>query len=252
MEISLPFISVVIPACNEEECISRCLSSVLNLNYPSEQYEVILVNNNSSDKTREIVRRDFPTVRLIDEPRQGIVFARMRGATEARGEIIVCTDADCTVPTDWLTKIAATYVDPAIVAVGGGVSYQETSFLSRQQLVGYWLHLFVYTVMTGQNMSFRIGAYRACGGYDERVNFGEDTYISQQLKKVGRVVVLHHNAVTTSLRRQHSTDWFIYNIKIALSTYSLLIFGRPLRLSLKPMSATRRMKLPVSRKNNPA
>lgn len=248
MKIVIPFISVVIPACNEEEYISRCLCSVVNLDYPSEQYEVIVVNNNSSDKTREIVGRDFPMVRLIDEPRQGVVFARICGTAEARGEIIAYTDADCTVPTDWLTRIAAAYTDPAVVAVGGTISYQETSLLSRQQLVGYWLDSRIYHVMTGQNMSFRTRAYHACGGFNEQVNLGEDHYISQQLKKVGRVVVLHGNAITTSLRRQRSTDWFIYMIKTVLFSFSMLVLHRPLRMSLKPMSTTRRLKHPFSGK----
>ena len=247
MKLTRPFISVVIPAHNEEDSISRCLRSLGNLNYPSERYEVIVVNNNSTDKTREVVSQDFPMVRLIDEPRQGVVFARIRGAAEARGEIVAYTDADCTVPAGWLTRIAAAYADPTVVAAGGTTSYQEWSLISRYQLLSLWVHYRVYRLMTGYNMSFRTKAYRACGGFNAQVDFGEDAYITQQLKKVGRVVILHGNAVTTSLRRQRSTDWLIYTIKAVLFYFSLLVLRRPLRLSLTSISEYRALATPINK-----
>lgn len=236
------FISVVIPAYNEEESISRCLLSLAHLNYPSDLYEVIVVNNNSSDKTGEIVSRDFPMVRLVDEPRQGVVFARIRGVAEARGEVIAYTDADSSVPADWLSRFATAYADPDVVAVGGTTGHQETSLLSRCLLLGLWVNYRIFHLMMGYNMSFRTRAYHACGGFDEQVGFGEDAYITQQLKKMGKVVILHGNAVTTSLRRYRSKNWFIYANKAVLFSLSLLVLHRPLHFRLTSMSATKSLK----------
>ena len=247
MNPSRPFFSVVILAHNEEESISRFLRSMASLNYPSERYEVVVVNNNSTDKTRELVSRDFPMVRLIDEPRPGVVFARIRGAAEAQGEIIACTDADCTVPADWLAKIADAYNDSSVVAVGGTVQYNERSFISLIQRLALLVHHQVYYLMTGTNMSFRMSAYCQCGGFAQGVNFGEDSLISQQLKKVGRLVILHGNPVATSLRRQQSRDGLIYMIKAILFYFTLLVLHRPLRLNLKPASAHKTLKTTTSK-----
>jgi glycosyltransferase involved in cell wall biosynthesis len=249
MKQSKPYISVVIPAYNEEALISGCLYSIAQQDYPHDLYEIILVDNSSTDKTSEIVSRDFPRVRLVDEPRQGVVFARIRGIAEARGEIIVCTDADSTVPVHWLSKFAAAYADPKVVAVAGTVKHPEKSLLSYVLRTGLWINYWIFHIMMGCNMSFRTQAYLASGGFDERMGFGEDAYITQQLKKRGKVVILHRNVVTTSLRRFYSNNWLAYSIMANLVSFSLFVLHRPLKVRLTPASNTISQKDPAPDKS---
>ncbi|MHB1357648.1 MAG: glycosyltransferase family 2 protein [Anaerolineae bacterium] len=194
----------------------------------------------------------FPQVRLVDEPRQGVVFARIRGVAEARGEVIACTDADSTVPVDWLNNFATAYADPAVVAVGGTTSHQEKTYLSRVLLLGLWVTFRVAQLMMGYNMSFRTKAYYACGGFDEQVGFGEDAYITQQLKKLGKVVILHGNAVTTSLRRYRSRNWASYVGTTLLSSFYMLVLHRPMHFRLTPMSDIKSLKDPTTAEDKPA
>ena len=84
-------ISIVVPVHNEERLIEGCLRALLALDYPRDRYEIIVVDNNSTDRSREIVER-FPEVKLLSEKQQGDFAARNRGLSEAKGEIIAFTD----------------------------------------------------------------------------------------------------------------------------------------------------------------
>src|SRR5689334_20387724 len=93
-------ISVIIPAYNEEQALAATIQSVLDQNYPN--FEIIIVNNASSDNTQEIAQR-FP-VKVVLEPRKGLLYARERGRKEATGEIIANIDADCLPKSNWLSS----------------------------------------------------------------------------------------------------------------------------------------------------
>ncbi len=88
---------MIVPAYNEENYLEACLKSLTNQLIPQNEYEIIVVNNNSTDNTEKI-SRGFPQVRLINEKRQGVVFARIKGVEEAKGGTIAFIDADSTAP----------------------------------------------------------------------------------------------------------------------------------------------------------
>ena len=98
-------ISLVIPAYNEEKFIKKCLESVKNQTV--EPSEVILINNDSIDKTADIAK-NFK-VKIINEKQQGISYARNRGFNEAKYELIARCDADCILPKNWIEQIAANF-----------------------------------------------------------------------------------------------------------------------------------------------
>jgi len=119
-------VSVVIPCFQEEKTIRPCLESLLALDY-ADDYEILVVENGSTDRTADIVRdiqRRSPLVRLIDEAKRGTAAARNTGVRGARFDHIAFVDADCTVPPDWLSLLARSF-DAAkstagdLVAVGG-------------------------------------------------------------------------------------------------------------------------------------
>src|SRR4051812_24373156 len=106
--------SIVIPVYNEAERLAACLRSIANQAVTPD--EVIVVNNNSNDGTAAIAR-SFDFVRLLSEPRQGVVHARNRGFNAAHGDIIGRIDADTLLPRNWVSQVQSIFNDPTVDAV---------------------------------------------------------------------------------------------------------------------------------------
>jgi glycosyltransferase involved in cell wall biosynthesis len=220
--------SVIIPAFNEEKEIGPCLRAVLAQDYPAEGYEVIVVDNASTDRTAYIVRTGFPSVILVQETRQGIAYARMAGIQAAKNEIIASTDADSLVPALWLARMAACYVDPEVVAVGGTFYYSGEKKWLHKANDGINLTYQNGKHFPGANISFRKAAYEACGGYSPKINVGDDYDISRKLARIGRLITLKDNAVITSPRRFSSPRWLGDWVKYLINLSSIALFKRAL------------------------
>lgn len=121
-------ISVVVPFYNSERYISECIESLLSQKYPMENYEIIMVDNNSTDASADIVRR-YSQVKLVSEKRQGAYAARNRGLKEAKGEVIAFTDPDCVPSSDWLKEIELAMADSDVGVVIGSHQLARDSFL---------------------------------------------------------------------------------------------------------------------------
>lgn len=119
---SEPEISVVIPAYNEEENILRTLSS-LSFSRTKRSVEVIVVNNNSIDKTEELAKE--AGVICIKETKQGITNARNAGLANAKGKFIVNADADTIYPPDWIEEM----IKPLAEGNGIALTYGKFSFI---------------------------------------------------------------------------------------------------------------------------
>ena len=111
-----PRVSVVVCAYNAADTLDDNLRSLEQLTYPD--YEIILVNDGSTDRTSEI-GRSFATVRVIDTPNAGLSAARNVGLAEATGEIVAYTDADTRVDRDWLTFLVQPFLTSDVVGSGG-------------------------------------------------------------------------------------------------------------------------------------
>lgn len=117
-------LSVVIPALNEEKRIRSVLSSLQNQKRKPD--EIIVVDNNSTDKTREIVTTEFPNVRLLSAKVKGAAHARHVGFLASTGDVICRTDADCWVPENWVQNIELFFQShPRCVGLTGLITYQE-------------------------------------------------------------------------------------------------------------------------------
>lgn len=114
-------VSVVIPAHNEERYIRRCLASLMEQEVLPN--EIIVVDNNCTDKTTEICK-EFP-VRVIQERRQGMIFARNRGFNSVKYKIIARTDADAILPKDWIKKIKQNFSANNMDALGGPLFFYD-------------------------------------------------------------------------------------------------------------------------------
>lgn len=223
-------ISVVIPAYNEEKIIGKTLDSLVEQK-TSEKFEVIVVDNNSTDKTVEIVNsyKDKLDLKLIKEQKKGRSPARRAGFLAARGDIIFSTDADTIVPEDWIERMLHYFTDPAIVAVTGtGVindsgriinslfnALQPVSMKIFRLLMGnYWL--------TGFNFAIRKSTYEKSGGFDLDLNSQEDTDLAFRVKKLGQIKFIKHPAVFVSGRRFN--DGFLRGVYSYIDSYIRYFF----------------------------
>src|ERR1035437_2340280 len=120
-------VSVIIPAHNEEAYIGAVIKKVLALDYPD--FEVIFVDNASTDKTAEIAR-GFG-VKVLTETRKGTGWARECGRLEAKGEIIANLDADCLPDPDWIKKGVKLFSNEKIYAVNGPYDYYDSNKFLR-------------------------------------------------------------------------------------------------------------------------
>jgi cellulose synthase/poly-beta-1,6-N-acetylglucosamine synthase-like glycosyltransferase len=119
---SVSRISLVIPVYNEENHIGPCLEAIAAQTV--QPFEVIVVDNNSTDQTAAIARR-YPFVTVLHEPRQGVVYARDRGYDAATGDIIGRLDGDSVIAPDWTLQVQKVFRTPKVDAVSGRVTYRN-------------------------------------------------------------------------------------------------------------------------------
>lgn len=200
-----PFVSLVIPAFNEERFLGKTLQSVLSQDYKN--FELIVVDNNSSDRTSEIAK-GFGA-KVIFEPRQGTGSARQKGFSEAKGEIIATTDADTILSTDWLSRIVEKFEkDKDLVGFGGLYTLLSGPILAR--IAVFYLAHFGWSIMRvlcgswslpGANLAVKKEAFLRIGGFNLELDCYEDADLSSRLAKIGKAVLDPDFLVKTSGRR---------------------------------------------------
>lgn len=202
-------ISIVIPAYNEELSIEATVSSALNQNYPN--FEVIVIDNNSSDRTAELAQR--AGAKVVSESKKGVQWARECGRKEATGDIIANLDADCLPERDWLEKGSKHFSNPKVVAVSGPYNYYDSTLFFRKfslffQKNIYSLFNFVMqkihkgAVSIGGNVFLRADVLDKIGGYNTNIVFyGDDTDTAKRMSTQGKVVFDRKLIVSTSARR---------------------------------------------------
>lgn len=231
-------ISVVVVCYNEKENIEQCLFSLTRQKYPQKEFEILFVDNGSTDGTQETIRnyaRRFPQIRMIVNPIRGIAGSRNVGLRESRFDHIAFIDADCIAPVDWLPNLAhgfATYAaqDDRLVAVGGANIPPKHSSLFYDVL-----ELFLNTYLGSHgsvqgmkflqdrpvahlptvNALFYKPALLGIGGFDVTLgNIGEDQDLSYRLQDQGYHFYYLANAAITHKLRTHLRAWirnmFIY------------------------------------------
>jgi len=112
------YISVIVPVFNAEKYLMDCINALFAQNYPDEKFQIIMVDNNSTDSSRDIIKQ-FPRIHLELEKQQGAYSARNRGIRRAEGNILAFTDPDCIPDVNWLKNITAVLQDQNIRIVLG-------------------------------------------------------------------------------------------------------------------------------------
>ena len=204
-ELGWPRISVVVCTYNGSRTIRDCLEGLKRLRYPN--FEVIVVNDGSTDATPDIVREY--DVRLISTENRGLSSARNTGWREATGEIIAYIDDDAYPDRDWLTHLAATFLRTSDVGVGGpNISPPGDGPIAKCIALapGNPIHVMLTDReaehIPGCNMAFRRSALQEIGGFDEQFRVaGDDVDVCWSLRERGRTLGFSPSAVVWHHRR---------------------------------------------------
>ena len=200
-------ISVVVAAFNEEKYLPACLESLLKQNFPKDAYEIIVVDNNSIDKTAEIAEQYH--ARVVREHRQGNTFAISKGMSSAKGEIIATLDADTIALPGWLENMRETFLNPEVVAATGPglvkTGNKILDFISEKFFDLFILINFAIGKphLCGFNLAVRKKAFDEIGGVDEKFTMSSDVDLGLRVKKRGKVVFVGKMKALTSTRRWH-------------------------------------------------
>lgn len=198
-------ISIVMTAYNEEELLPKALKSVFSQDFSKDDYEVIVVDNNSTDKSAEIAK-SFGA-KVISETRQGYVFALCKGTKEAKGEVIAVTDSDTLVATNWLSQIAKSFEGKNVVAVTGMADMRNLGFITKiiSYLAFYLFVKFNFLIgkphLSGFNFALKKEALEKVGGIDTDYKMSPDVEIGLRIKKYGKVLFNTKMLAHTSNRR---------------------------------------------------
>uniref|UniRef100_A0A6S6M022 Glycosyltransferase n=1 Tax=Citrifermentans bremense TaxID=60035 RepID=A0A6S6M022_9BACT len=200
-----PLLSVVVCTYNREALLRHCLQSLAGQTLDKERYEVLVIDNNSTDGTRTVASSfapRIPNLRLVLEPRQGVSHARNRGWREAQGELVAYIDDDAQACPEWCERIVAAFttMSPRPVAVGGEIRpwYEATPpswFCDDFELrswgkgAGFLKPPRAKHGFSGANMAFAKSALEELGGFSPRYGCatgestgpGEETDFAQRL-----------------------------------------------------------------------
>lgn len=205
-------VSVIVCAHNEAAHLPACLHSLLaQTRLPD---EILVVNNASTDATRAVAEQ-VPGVRVVDEPRTGLVVARETGRHETTGDILVYLDADCRAPLMWIERVAHHFDrDAGLIALSARYRFYDWDWWGRTLIRGYDFvvapltqllvkHVLgIGTIFYGGNFAVRRAALDRIGGFDTSIEFhGEDTNLGRRLFRIGEVSLHYDCFLYTSARR---------------------------------------------------
>ena len=198
--------SIIIPARNEAANIKACVESILAQDYPKEAFEIIVMDDFSEDDTAFIVEAlhhqysNVHLLRLADyfKPNELTAFKKKaieKAVLHAKGDWIITTDADCKVPTQWLSLYHAYIIKEQPVFVAAPVMFIKTAgilnqfqildFLALQGITAASVGAGKHSMSNGANLAFEKAAFIAVGGYQgvDHIASGDDMFLMHKMKK---------------------------------------------------------------------
>jgi cellulose synthase/poly-beta-1,6-N-acetylglucosamine synthase-like glycosyltransferase len=231
-------ITVIIPARNEAENIADCLDSICNQSYPKELFEVLVVDDHSTDNTAAIIKsyenknvklislKDFVSNDLNSYKKKAIEIA----IAQSTGELIVTTDADCIVPLNWLQTIAAFYEEyqPQFIAAPVSINcsnrfiemFQALDFAMLQGITGASVYKKIHSMCNGANLAYTKKAFDTVNGFAgiDYIASGDDMLLMHKIYKQwpDKVMFLKSKEAIVQTAPVHSVkDFFNQRIRWA-------------------------------------
>ncbi len=216
------FFSIVIPARDEQANIGACLATILANNYPSHLYEIIVINDHSTDQTAAIVEKwqqDYPQLKLMhlaDHIEPGLNAYKKKAIelaiAKTKGDWIVSTDADCVVSTTWLSLLDAYIQKTGLVFVAAPVKFtnmgsfvslfQVLDFMSLQGITAAAVGAGAHSMCNGANLAYEKKAFYAVGQFAgiDQIASGDDMLLMQKIKQAfpGKLGFLFHQGAIVS------------------------------------------------------
>jgi len=228
-------ISVVVPTYNEEKNIEGCLRSLVDQTVPREEIDIIVVDGDSKDRTREIAEGIADT--FIIQTSEGVGGARNDGFHIARGDVVATTDADCQPHQDWLEVIRHNFMDPKVVAVTGVLVPFDFGGIGKVEEFVYRLLFDLSNValvvmswfgkmhLCGANSAFRKDAFLEAGGYLP-LAYADDVEIYKRVKERGMVRLDTGMRINYSVRRIRKVGLLRYILLLFKMEWDVMVMGR--------------------------
>lgn len=225
--------SIIVPSYNRKDEIKELIASFEKLDFPTDRYELIIVDDGSTDGTAEFVADHISRHRLplkyYSQQNQGPGAARNLGMEKATGNFFIFVDSDCTVDSTWLSEIDTTLQQNKIDAFGGpdsfrndfppllkAINYSMTSFLTTGGIRGHGKKKAGKFYPRSFNMGLSRPLHEKIGGFGA-LRHGQDIEFSNRIIKSGARVVRIQNAIVYHKRRTSITKFFrqVYNWGVA-------------------------------------
>ena len=246
-----PYISIVIPARNEEKRIKPTLQSLELINYPENLFEVILVDDASEDNTVNVIRSfvdKHQNWTLIERKEKSDKFHAKKSALHeaiqlAKGELIFTTDADCEVSADWLSIMSCYFKENVSMVLGHSNLKTGSRFLHFDNFFSSIVaaaptKLGFPISSVGRNMAFKKSTYQQVGGYMALTNFksGDDIHLTERFRMKTDTKIdycAHHKTVTLSMppatlkeiiNQQIRKNSKILNKSFSSASFSVILF----------------------------
>lgn len=220
-------ISIIIPARNEENNIGVCLDAIIKQDYPKDLFEVIVIDDHSTDNTVEIVNRyksaNVRCIRLSNHPSDNTIAYKKKalsiGIAASTGELIITTDADCFAGQYWLKNIAAIYEQEKPVMIVAPVDFtnngslvqlfQSLDFMSMQGITAASHKLKLGNMSNGANLAFSREAYNAVDGYKgiDHLASGDDYLLMMKMQHAYPDKISYLKNTDAIVRTAPQPDW---------------------------------------------
>lgn len=244
-----PRISVVVPAFQASDCIERCLAALARQRLPRDQYEIIVVDDGSTDATAQRASRCGARVRRLDR-NHGPAQARNAGLAAARADIVVFTDSDCEPASDFLAALTAPLADPRIAATKGVYASSQRALVARFVQLEYESRY--RRTSTASTVDF-IDTYAACyrradllrlGGFDPWFRVCEDQELSFRLAEAGLSMRFVPDACTY---HQHAvTLWGYLRKKFHIARWKVAVLRKHPRRAFRDSHTPQTLKLEIA------
>ncbi|HLI79348.1 MAG TPA: glycosyltransferase family A protein [Candidatus Binataceae bacterium] len=228
--------SVIVPIYNRKHTLERCFENLLGQDFPANQFEIVAINNNSTDGSERVAGR-YPRITLFQESKQGSYAARNCGVLHATGEIVAFIDADCIAAPDWLSKIDLAMRDDSVAMVigrsrlagqsravrllGAYEDHKDRYVFSNSNSTKYYGHT--------SNMAVRRSSFAAVGPFIEWQRGADSALVQRAAQRFGCHAIRYDPAiVVTHLEVESAAVYF----------QKTFIYGRARKLANRRVPVT--------------
>ena len=228
--LGAPDVSVLMAVRNEEKNLGELLDQLKHQDYPEDKYEIIVVNDRSTDSTGAIISEQCGRDKrinciTIDRVPTGWAPKKwaLNSAVEAsNGEILLFTDGDCSVEKSWITTMISSFYDKKVGMVAGPSPLESTSSgilgdmllldsMAQDALAAGAISRGIPLSCSGRNLAIRRKAFEAVGGYNDTKDIlsgDDDLFIAEASTKTNTAISLNKASFTTSLPKTSLKAWF--------------------------------------------